>query len=93
MNVIKAFEFPDKEFATKGELFKYFKANKELIISNKKANKTKSAPWKCHVATKSGGAIKGLEGMEDGFIYPIINTTKIMDSHNDVHAEDRKSVV
>ena len=87
MSVIKAIEFPDKEFATKLELFKYLKENKDLIISNKKANKTKSAPWKAHVATKGGEAIKGLDGMEDGFIYPIINTTKIMDSHNDVHAD------
>lgn len=87
MSVIKAIEFPDKEFATKLELFKYLKENKDLIVSNKKANKTKSAPWKAHVATKGGEAIKGLDGMEDGFIYPIINTTKIMDSHNDVHAD------
>ena len=86
-DTIKAIEFPDKEFGSKLELFKYLKENKDLIISNKKVNKTKSAPWKCHVATKSGNAIKGLSGMEDGFIYPIINTTKIMDSHNDVHAD------
>lgn len=83
--MIKAIEFPDREFETKEDLFKALKEHKDLLASKKIAEKTKSAPWICHVAEKGNETIKGLANMEEGFIYPIINTTKIMDSHNDVH--------
>ena len=68
-------------------MFKELKEHKDLLISRKKVEKTKSAPWSAPVAVKNGETIKGLVGMEEGFIYPIINTTKIMDSHSDVHAD------
>ena len=83
--VIKAIEFPDREFESKEELYYALKEHKDIIMTKKRVEKTKSAPWKSHIAVKDGVEIKGLADMKSGFIYPIINTTMIMDSHNDVH--------
>ncbi len=83
--VIKAIEFPDREFESKEELYRALKEHQDIIMTKKRVDKTKSVPWKSHIAIKDGEAIKGLADMKEGFIYPIINTTMIMDSHNDVH--------
>ena len=42
--MIKSIEFGKQEFKDKRDLFLALKENKELIISNKKATKTKSTP-------------------------------------------------
>ena len=85
MEEIKAIEFPNKTFATKKELFLHLKANEQNLISLKKAAIKSSEGCNFPLATKDNEAIKGLEGLEVGKVYPIINTTNIMDSHNDVH--------
>jgi hypothetical protein len=79
----------NREFETKELLFKALKANEEKIISLKKtkiyesANKGQisfiGAYLKQDIATKAGLVVK------DGFVYPVINTTNYMDSHDDVH--------
>ena len=83
--VIKAIEFPDRDFETKEDLYRALKEHEDIIMTKKRVDKTKSAPWTAHIAVKDGTAIKGLTDMKEGFIYPIINTTMIMDSHNDIH--------
>ncbi len=80
--------FPDRIFSSKEELFAELVANEKTIIAEKKANVYKSfekgltAGW---CIDKDINAEKvGLQ-MKDGFIYPVINTTNYMDSHDDVH--------
>jgi len=82
--MIKSIEFGNQEFKDKAELFKALKENKELIISNKKANKTKSTPIE-GVYQNIDTITKGFNDAEEGYIYPVINTIGYMDSHNDVH--------
>ena len=82
---IKAVEFPDKEFASKGELFNHLKANENKIISLKKATIKKSQNCSFPSLVEKQEEIKAVKDLEEGFIYPIINTTKYIDSHNDVH--------
>jgi len=83
MSIIKSVEFGEREFKDKNELFKSLKENKSLIISNKKANKTKSSPVSS--SYRESTATKNIEGLQEGYIYPVINTIGYMDSHNDVH--------
>ena len=84
MNIIKAIEFPDREFSTKEELFIALKENAELIIDLKKSSLDNSDSLKM-IPFKATDEIGKAHGFEDGFIYPVINTTKYLDSHNDVH--------
>ena len=77
----------NREYSTQLELFKALKANYQNIISLKKAAVYKSCD-KGQFSPLTNGikqdAIKGID-IEDGYIYPVINTTKYMDSHSDVH--------
>jgi hypothetical protein len=81
-------DFPGKEFANKEDLFAELRANAIKIIAVKKAEIQKS-----HLKgfdftgflTKDLGECKTGPQMKDGYIYPILNTTKYMDSHRDVH--------
>jgi hypothetical protein len=86
--MIKAVEFPNKEFATKEELFKELVANQDLIIDRKKSEIYKSVE-KGHLSVLSleisDEAQKGIFGAKEDFVYPIISTTRYKDSHNDVH--------
>ena len=83
--MIKSIDFPNKVFTDKSELFKELRDNKEHLINLKKVTKN-SASLKFNHFTKSENTIKALV-MEEGYIYPVINTTKVMDSHNDVHID------
>ena len=79
----------NKSFKTKEELFRELKANEGKIISLKKAQEYKSAEkgqlsisgayLKNDIAVKAGLQTK------QGFVYPVINTTRYMDGHDDVH--------
>jgi hypothetical protein len=79
----------NREFETKEQLFKALKSNEEKLISLKKTKIYESAKkgqisfigayLKQDIATKAGLQVK------DGFVYPVINTTNYMDSHDDVH--------
>lgn len=86
MILIKAIEFPDKEFSSKEELFKMLFDRKDDIISLKKADLKSTDSIKFTPIDKSEETIKGIN-VPDGFIYAVINTTKYMDSHNDVHLD------
>jgi len=83
IEVIKAVEFKNKSFDTKEDLFKELKANKKELIGLKTAEVKHSAPLS--MSLNKLETTKGIDGLDKGFIYPVINTTKYMDSHNDVH--------
>lgn len=84
-------EFPDKQFATKEELFTAIRANAEKIIALKKAQLHVSYMKGCafggflDVEKLSADVVKVGPQMKEGFIYPVINTTNYMDSHDDCH--------
>lgn len=79
----------DKSFINKDDLFREIKANEDKIISLKRAEKYLSAEkgqlsisggyLKIDTALKSGLPVKS------GYVYPVINTTRYMDNHADVH--------
>ena len=85
MDKFIAKEFPGLEFDTKEELLNHLKENESKIISLKKATIKNSEG--CHYTTtnKDNETIKGIDGLKQDHIYAVINTTNIMDSHNDVH--------
>lgn len=79
----------NKEFETRDEMFRELKHNENKIISLKKARLYKSA-LKGQISingaylrddsvTKAGLQVKS------GYVYPVINTTRYMDMHDDVH--------
>lgn len=79
--------FTDKTFKSKKELFHALKDNEGVIIDLKKSKVYKSIdkgqgllnlPFADKVTTSK-------EMFEDGFIYPVINSTHWLDSHQDVH--------
>lgn len=82
-----------KDFATKAEMFKALKDNKTLIMDKKKSV-PKFTDWLDMrvMAVKSEGEEKaaGEEVIIElgDYIFPVINTTKILDSHGDVHLDD-----
>lgn len=82
---VKSIDFPKREFATKAELFAALKENRDAIVSLKK-NCLKQTDGIAVGIHKHSDATKSL-AMEDGYVYPVINTTKYMDSHNDVHID------
>ncbi|RUP42612.1 MAG: hypothetical protein EKK63_00295 [Acinetobacter sp.] len=89
--MIKCIDFPDQQFATKEELHTALRSNAEKIIALKTAEIYKSY--------QKGFAFDGFmldrlpesevgkigPQMKDGFVYPVLSTTKYMDSHWDVH--------
>lgn len=79
----------NKSFETKESMFKELKANEEKIINLKKAAIQKSAEKGQYSPSlamlKLNESAKDSLNMEDGYVYPVINTTKYMDSHDDVH--------
>jgi hypothetical protein len=89
MIVVK--EFPNKEFATKEELFKALKENKSTLIAQKKMI-TKEADAMLHYVSVDNGkgeAVKAesinLSDVNKINAKLVINTTGILDSHGDVH--------
>ena len=82
-----------KEFATKEEMYKALKDNKSKIISLKRATIKNSEGFNYNPELFSktikdedaSGTNKTIDNLKSGFIYPVINTTNIMDSHKDVH--------
>lgn len=87
--MIKCIEL-DREFATKQEMFFELVKNESKIISLKKAAIQKSAD-KGQLSTfnlfKVTEETKSLLSLKEGYIYPVINTTKYLDSHGDVHLD------
>lgn len=84
MEKIKSIEL-DKEFDSKEELIKELVSKKSELIALKKAvNDRESIPIKAHYFEKSKSTLKALD-MEEGFVYAVINTTNVLDSHGDLH--------
>jgi len=85
--MIKCIEL-NSEFTTKTEMFLALVKNEKNIIDLKKASIQKSCE-KGQLGTfnlfKVTEETKSLLGLKEGFFYPVINTTKYMDSHGDVH--------
>lgn|SRR5574343_296139 len=93
--MIKAIEFPNKEFATKEELFSELKKEKANLISLKKSA-IKNADSFCYNTStvlsseKPYSTIKeeinANNGIPDSLnVKVVINTTNFLDSHGDVH--------
>jgi hypothetical protein len=78
-------ELNNKEFSSKEEMFRALKNEAENIISLKKAEIKCADPIAMRPLMKSE-ATKAME-LDEGFIYPVINTTKYLDFHNDVHLD------
>jgi competence CoiA-like predicted nuclease len=76
-------ELGERQFSTKDELLLELKNNKEEIIRVKKAEikETRSS----NLPLLDGFKGKVPFPTKEGFFYPIINSTNILDSHNDVH--------
>jgi uncharacterized protein YbaP (TraB family) len=83
--MIKSIDFPNKAFSSKQELFKALKDNANEIIDLKKSNTKSSDAFGVKFQIHKE-AIKGMD-LQDGYIYAVINTTKYMDSHSDVHLD------
>ena len=80
----------NKSFDNVVDLYKALKDNKEEILSFKMANTLKSCDKGASVKTKLINVTKHLETLKnielnDEFHYIAVNTTKILDSHMDVH--------
>lgn len=78
----------NKNFESKKDMFVELKANEHRIISLKKAQIFKSH-LKGQISdlqfVKNTQSITKELNFELGFVYPVINTTRYMDSHDDVH--------
>lgn len=98
--MIIAKEFPNKEFATKEELFKYLIANERTVVAQKKAiNKEADATvYLTEIERGKSEATKSdSNDMSDVAKLKaklVINTTGLYDSHGDVHIKGiwKKSV-
>lgn len=81
----------DKSYATKDEMFADLLKNEEAIISVKKSAEHKSIekgmPRVDFLDESKAEAISEKAGfkVEEGYIYPVISTTRYLDSHKDVH--------
>jgi len=88
--MIKSTYFPDKNYSTKEELFKDLKDNLEIIVDKKKSQIQKSCDKGQSVSCKSldllkfSDQLKGIK-IDDNFYYIAVNSTRILDSHEDMH--------
>tara|TARA_R100000951_G_scaffold116799_1_gene131154 strand:+ start:3828 stop:4646 length:819 start_codon:yes stop_codon:yes gene_type:complete len=79
----------NRDFESKLEMFKALSKDKERIISFKKKHIFESKNKGSASNSFSNESIaKGIDGLEKGFIYPVISNTYFMDSHKDVHITD-----
>lgn len=90
--MIKSNCFPDKTFASKEDLFKELRENQEIMIESKKSLIQKSCDKGISVTCKSLDLLKftdQLKGIkiDDNFYYIAVNSTRILDSHDDLHVD------
>ena len=76
------------EFDSKSKMFEALKANKELIIKEKKSQIFKSCDKGAGISVKPMklDAIKGVQ-MDSDYHYVAVNTTNVLDSHGDLHVK------
>lgn len=79
----------DKSFGTQKEMFSELKANVSKIISVKKAALKYSDPVSYSLKAKDSEKNEvEVQSVKVGdFVYPVINTTNLLDSHGDVHID------
>lgn len=82
----------NKEFQSKEELFKELKANKEVIIQQKKSQILKSCDKGLSVAYQQMSpafktAVEKSLVLDDDFFYIAVNSTNFLDSHSDLHVK------
>lgn len=87
--MVKCKQFPDKEFTSKEEMFTHLRENADKIIAIKMAEVHKSNEFG---ELPTGFLLKSLAEaskvgphMKDNCVYPIINTTRYLDHHDDCH--------
>ena len=84
--MIKSAYFPDRTFKNKQELYKALKDNKDKLIGLKK-NSIINSDGSRYETSKIDGMASKVVNLDDAFSYHVINTTKYMDSHSDVHLD------
>lgn len=78
----------NKEYLSKELMFADLKANKELIIKEKKANIYKSCDKGVGIIAKSLRLEATKETFkDDNYYYIAVNTTNVLDSHGDLHVK------
>lgn len=88
----------DKEYSDKESIFKALKENEKKICLIKSSREYKSIDKGqyaySNLLLKNDSEIKSIPFIKEGFVYPVINTTRYMDSHSDVHFDGiwKKSV-
>ncbi|HPN22980.1 MAG TPA: hypothetical protein PK758_13840 [Tenuifilaceae bacterium] len=101
MSVFKTTSSDGKEtfFSDKESLFKHLRENKDLIIDAKKSVIQKSCEKGTSVVCRPLDLLKFTDQLkeikiDDNFYYIAVNSTRILDSHEDVHDDGiwRKSV-
>jgi len=90
--IYKSHYLPNKEYATKEEMFADLKANLSDIIDFKKGvqksiDKNSSVVCRPIDASKFDQEQTKALKLDDNFYYIAVNTTKILDSHDDVHID------
>lgn len=91
--MIKSIYFPDKEFATKEDLFDALKSNLSIIEDQKKAKiyesykKGQSVNMKPIDVSKFDIEQQKALNLNSDFYYIVFNSTRILDSHEDVHID------
>jgi len=84
--MIKSIEFPNRTFETQTEKFKALVKHKELIVASKKAVKYSQSTKAIMPSIESGNVSKDIAVKENHSLH-VINTTKVLDSHNDLHVD------
>lgn len=80
----------DKNFETKEELFKELKANKKLLIAEKKAKVYKSIDKGISLVSNQEGFSKIVgaeksEPFDSNYYYFVVNSSNVLDRHSDMH--------
>lgn len=86
--MIKSAYFPTREFTDRLELFKALKQHEDDIVEFKKAHIYKGSEKSITTGQlqQDSEVVKSIGfTTKENYIYPIISTTKYMDSHDDVH--------
>lgn len=91
--IFKSVHFPDKEFSTKEELFSTLKENLYIIEDQKKGKiyesykKGQSINMKAIDVSKFDVEQQKALKLDDNYYYVAFNSTRILDSHDDVHID------
>lgn len=89
----KSIYFPEKNYETKEELFKDLKDNLSVIVDKKKREiyesnkKGQTVKLKAIDSSKLDIEQQKALNLDDNYYYFAFNTTKILDSHEDVHID------